>query len=124
MPILHRNHTSAARTSPAHAVAAEPMALDAASGPVRTAQAPRAVPATRTSVAWAGVWVSAIMLIAVIVFMLQNTRSVQVSFLGMDGALSPAVGFLIAMVAGVLVTLVLGTSRITHVRRLVRRRRR
>jgi uncharacterized integral membrane protein len=39
-------------------------------------------------------------------------------------ALSLAVGLLIAMVAGVLVTLVLGTAHITQVRRLARRRRR
>jgi uncharacterized integral membrane protein len=70
------------------------------------------------------VWISAIVLIAVIVFILQNTRSVQVSFLGMHGALPLAVGLLIAMVAGVVVTLVLGTARITRVRRLARRRRR
>src|SRR3954468_2958985 len=57
MPILHRNRTPAARAPHAHAVAAEAVALDAASGPVRLAQALRAVPATRTSVAWAGVWV-------------------------------------------------------------------
>jgi uncharacterized integral membrane protein len=94
-----------------------------------------------TSVAWVGVWAAAIVLIAVIafilqnprsvfilqnprsVFILQNPRSVQVSFLGMHGALPLAVGLLIAMVAGVVVTLVLGTARITQVRRLARRRR-
>jgi uncharacterized integral membrane protein len=82
------------------------------------------VSATRTSVAWVGVWVAAIVLIAVIVFILQNTRSVQVSFLGMNGALPLAVGLLIAMVAGILITLVVGTARITQIRRLARRRRR
>ncbi|MFL6055161.1 MAG: lipopolysaccharide assembly protein LapA domain-containing protein [Actinoallomurus sp.] len=79
--------------------------------------------ATRTSAVWASVWAVAIILIAVIVFILQNTRSVQVSFLGMHGALPLAVGLLIAMVAGVVVTLVLGTARITQLRRLARRRR-
>jgi uncharacterized integral membrane protein len=49
-------------------------------------------------------------------------RSVQVSFLGMHGTLPLAVGLLIAMLAGVVVTLVLGTARITQVRRLARRR--
>jgi uncharacterized integral membrane protein len=49
-----------------------------------------------------------------IVFMLHNTRSVQVS---MHGPL------LIAMVVGIVVTLVGGTVRITQVRRLARRRR-
>jgi uncharacterized integral membrane protein len=70
-----------------------------------------------------GVWVSAIVLIAFIVFILQNTRSVQVSFLGMHGALPLAIGLLIAMVAGIVVTLVVGTARITQVRRLARRHR-
>ncbi|WP_345367275.1 lipopolysaccharide assembly protein LapA domain-containing protein [Actinoallomurus liliacearum] len=79
--------------------------------------------ATRTSTVWASVWAVAIILIAVIVFILQNTRSVQVSFLGMHGALPLAVGLLIAMVAGAVVTLVLGTARITQLRRLARRRR-
>jgi uncharacterized integral membrane protein len=123
MPILHRNRTPAARTPPVHTVAAESVASDAAPGPARPAQVSRAVPATRTSVAWAGVWAAAIVLIAFIVFILQNTRSVRVSFLGMHGALPLAVGLLIAMVAGVVVTLVVGTARITQVRRLARRRR-
>ncbi|MCO6008437.1 lipopolysaccharide assembly protein LapA domain-containing protein [Actinoallomurus purpureus] len=79
--------------------------------------------ASRTSVVWAGAWAVAIVLIAVIVFILQKTRSVQVSFFGLHGALPLAVGLLIAMVAGVVVTLVLGTARITQVRRLARRRR-
>jgi uncharacterized integral membrane protein len=49
---------------------------------------------------------------------------VQVSFLGMHGALPLAIGLLIAMVAGIVVTLVVGTARITQVRRLARRNRR
>jgi uncharacterized integral membrane protein len=122
MPLLHQNHTNAATTPPANVVAAEHAVSDAAAGPARPA--PRAVPATRTSVAWVGVWVSAIVLIAFIVFILQNTRSVQVSFLGMHGALPLAIGLLIAMVAGIVITLVVGTARITQVRRLARRHRR
>ena len=118
MPLLHHNQTNAATTPPANGVAAEHAAAD----PARPA--PRAVSATRTSVAWVGVWVSAIVLIAFIVFILQNTRSVQVSFLGMHGALPLAIGLLIAMVAGIVITLVVGTARITQVRRLARRHRR
>jgi len=71
-----------------------------------------------------GVWVAAIVLIAFIVFILQNTRSVQVSYLGMHGSLPLAVGLLIAMVAGIVITLVVGTARITQVRRIARRQRR
>ena len=123
MPILHRTHAKPPITPPTHTAAAEPVASGAAPGEARPEPAPRAVSATRTSVVWAGVWAVAIILIAVIVFILQNTRSVQVSFLGMHGGLPLAVGLLIAMVAGVVVTLVLGTARITQLRRLARRRR-
>lgn len=83
----------------------------------------RGVPATRTSVAWAGVWTAAVVLVAFIVFILQNTRGVQVSFLWLHGTLPLAVGLLIAMVTGIVVTLVLGTARITQLHRLARRRR-
>jgi uncharacterized integral membrane protein len=121
MPLLHHDHSKAATTPPASETPQQTTS-DAASGPARPA--PRAVRATRTSVAWVGVWVSAIVLIAFIVFILQNTRSVQVSFLGMHGALPLAIGLLIAMVAGIVVTLVVGTARITQVRRLARRHRR
>jgi uncharacterized integral membrane protein len=122
MPLLNHKLTKTATIPHANAVATEHAASDAAAGQARPA--PRAVPGTRTSVAWMGVWVSAIVLIAFIVFILQNTRSVQVSFLGMHGALPLAVGLLIAMVAGIVVTLVVGTARITQVRRLARRHRR
>ena len=81
MPLLHRNHSMVAITPHANAAATEHTASDAAAGQAPPAQ--RAVPATRTSVAW-----------------------------------------VIAMVAGVVVTLVVGTARITRVRRIARRRRR
>jgi uncharacterized integral membrane protein len=75
-------------------------------------------------VVWAGVWAAAIMALAFIVFMLQNTAGVQISFFGLHGELPLAIALLIALVAGILLTLVLGTARITQVRRLARRRHR
>jgi uncharacterized integral membrane protein len=82
------------------------------------------VPVTRTSVAWAGVWAAALVSVAFIVFMLQNTTTTQVSFLGLHGTLPLAIAMLIAMLSGILLTLVLGTARITQLRRLAGRRRR
>ncbi|MFC6085830.1 lipopolysaccharide assembly protein LapA domain-containing protein [Sphaerisporangium aureirubrum] len=82
------------------------------------------LPVTRTSVAWAGVWTAAAVAIAFIVFMLQNTASAQVSFLGLHGTLPLAIALLIALVTGILLTLVLGTARITQLRRLARANRR
>ncbi|MCP2343137.1 LapA family protein [Actinomadura rupiterrae] len=84
---------------------------------------PRSVPVSRTSAAWAGLWAAAVVLIVFIVFLLSNTGRVQISFAGLHGDLPLAVALLIAMVTGIVVTLILGTARITQVRRLARRRR-
>jgi uncharacterized integral membrane protein len=73
--------------------------------------------------AWAGVWTAAVAAILFIVFLLQNTTGVKVSFLGLHGTLPLAVALLIALVAGILLTLVVGTARITQLRLLARHRR-
>jgi uncharacterized integral membrane protein len=82
------------------------------------------VPRTRTSTAWVGVCAAALVTIALIVFMLQNTGAVEISFLGMTTSTSLAMALLIAAVGGILLTLILGTARITQLRRLVRGHRR
>lgn len=123
MPLLHRvggelaNEVAASASRPAPATAP-----DAASDRARPAPAPRRTPVTRTSVAWTGVWAAAIVAIAFIVFLLQNTTSVKISFLGMHANLPLAAGLLIAMIAGVMLTLILGTARLTQLRHLARRR--
>ncbi|MDN3351999.1 lipopolysaccharide assembly protein LapA domain-containing protein [Actinomadura sp. DC4] len=118
MPLEHHPADHETRpATPAPAVDAPP------SEPVAPARESRAVPATRTSVAWIGVWTATILLVAFIVFIMQNTRGVEVSFLWLHGTLPLAVGLLMATVAGVVVTLVLGTARITQLHRLARRRR-
>jgi uncharacterized integral membrane protein len=76
------------------------------------------------SVAWASIWTGTIVFIALIVFMLQNTRAVEVSFLGLHGTLPLAMALLIATVGGILLTLVVGTARITQLRRRLARDRR
>lgn len=113
MSILHRTrgNSSDPNTAPAPLVDV-PYAADV-----------RPVPRTRMSMAWAGIWTAAIVFIALIVFMLQNTRSIDVSFLGMHGTLPLALALLIAMVGGTLLALVFGTARITQLRRLVRKPR-
>ncbi len=78
---------------------------------------------TRTSMAWAGVWAAAVVAIMFIVFLLQNTVGVKISYLGLHGTLPLAVALLIALVAGILLTLVVGTARIAQLRLLARRRR-
>ena len=76
---------------------------------------------TRTGAVWFGICAAALLLVVLIVFMLQNTRSVEVSFLGMHGHLPLALGLLIAAVGAAIVTMVVGVARITQLRRVSRR---
>jgi uncharacterized integral membrane protein len=78
------------------------------------------VPGTRTGAAWVGVCVAAVIAVALIAFMMQNTRSVEISFLWMTTRTSLSLALLIAAVGAILFTLVLGTARITQLRRIVR----
>jgi uncharacterized integral membrane protein len=55
--------------------------------------------------------------------MLQNTRSVEVTFLWMHGTLPLALALLIAGVGVAILTMVVGAARITQLRRLSRRQR-
>jgi uncharacterized integral membrane protein len=80
-------------------------------------------PRTRTGAAWFGICAAALLFVVLIVFMLQNTRSAQVSFLWMDGSLPLALALLIAAVGAALLTMVVGAARITQLRRLSRRQR-
>ena len=81
-------------------------------------------PRTRTSAAWVGICVAALLFVVLIIFMLQNTGSVEVTFLGLHGNLPLAMALLIAAVGAAILTMVVGAARITQLRRLSRRARR
>jgi putative membrane protein len=84
---------------------------------------PRRVRGTRTGRVWVGVCAAALITVALIIFMVQNTHTVQVTFLGMTGSTSLALMLLIAAVGGILLTLILGSARILQLRHTVRKRR-
>ena len=84
---------------------------------------PDRVPHTRTGAAWVALTVAALLAVLLIVFLVQNTRSTEISFLWMTTSTPLAVALLIAVVGSVLLTLILGTVRITQLRRLVRKQR-
>ena len=67
---------------------------------------------------------AALFLVVLIVFMLQNTRSIEVTFLWMHGNLPLAMALLVAAVGAAIVTMTVGAARITQLRRLSRRQRR
>jgi lipopolysaccharide assembly protein A len=79
-------------------------------------------PATRTSAAWIAVCTASLACVVLIVFMLQNTRQVEVTFLGMEGRLPLALALLIASVGTAILVTLIGTARITQLRHAARRR--
>jgi uncharacterized integral membrane protein len=84
----------------------------------RVTRAPR----TRASAAWVGVCIAALLLVALIIFMLQNTQQVLVSFLGMQGSVPLALALLIAGIGVGVVALVIGTIRISQLRHRIARK--
>ena len=74
-------------------------------------------PRSRAGAVWVGICAAAIVLVALIVFMLQNTQPVLVSFLGMAGTVPLALALLIAGVGVGIIALVVGSIRIAQLRR-------
>ena len=72
---------------------------------------------TRTSAAWFGVCVGVLVLVALVVFMLQNTGPVAVSFLGLSGTAPLALTLLVAGLGVGIVVLVFASLRIGQLRR-------
>jgi len=79
---------------------------------------------TRTSMVWTMVGVGAALLLAILVFILQNGARVRVRFLMADGTLPLGVGLTFAALLGALLVLTAGVARVLQLRRVARRHRR
>ncbi len=79
------------------------------------------VPRTRTGSAWVGLGAAALVAVALVVFMLQNTARVDISFLWMTGRLPLGLILFIAVLGSILLTVSLGTARILQLRRFAGR---
>ena len=90
------------------------------SGPEKS-QPSHSVPRTRTGSAWVGLGAAALVSAALIVFMLQNSARVEISFLWMTGRLPLGLILFIAVLSTIVLTVSLGTARILQLRRFVRR---
>jgi uncharacterized integral membrane protein len=102
-----------------------PSANGSAPPPPAAAQAPRAGRLhTRISGLRTGLIAGFAILIVVMIFIIQNTHAVNISFLGAHLHLSLAVALLLAAIAGALLMAAAGTARITQLRRIMRRDRR
>ncbi len=79
---------------------------------------------SRTSGFWAAIVGLGVILVLLVVFIAQNTRTTTVSFLVWDGQVPVAVALLIAAVAGLFLAGLAGMLRILQLRRRVHRARR
>lgn len=76
---------------------------------------------TRISATYKALMVGVVVLVLLLVFVLENTQRVKISYFGASGHLSLGVGFLFAAVAGAIPLGVIGTARILQLRRRVGR---
>ena len=105
---------------PASERSTAPVALpsDPSSGP--SAGAP-AVRHSRTGGLWVGLILSAVVLLLLLVFILQNSEPVLISFFALEGVLPTGVALLLAAIAGILLVAIPGSLRILQLRRAARR---
>ena len=82
-----------------------------------------AIPKTRTARAHNALIAGAIVLILLLVFILENTQSVKISYFGVGFRMPLGVALLLAAIGGALLVGIVGTARILQLRRSVRRRR-
>lgn len=100
----------------------EPSATSHQSSSAASQTEPAAPPTTKTGIAFGALIAGAIVLILLLVFILENTKSVQISFFGASGHLPLGVALLLAAIGGALLTGIVGAARIFQLRRHVKRR--
>ncbi|HLU59721.1 MAG TPA: lipopolysaccharide assembly protein LapA domain-containing protein [Pseudonocardia sp.] len=105
-------------------VAGEGPTVPTPSGPEARAGRPVEQPTrrSRTGVLWVGMVLSALVLLFLLIFILQNNTPVQINFLGASGTLPTGVALLLAAIAGLLLVAIPGGLRILQLRRAARRR--
>ena len=79
---------------------------------------------TRTSMVWTMVGIGVVLLVAILVFILQNSQRVRVRFLMVEGTLPLGVALLFAALLGALLVLAAGAARVLQLRVVARRHRR
>lgn len=101
-----------------------PVALPPSGPATGTAPATGSAPAVRHSRSgglWVGLILSALVLLFLLVFILQNGDPVQISFFALEGVLPTGVALLLAAIAGILLVAIPGSVRILQLRRVARR---
>ena len=78
---------------------------------------------TRLSGAWTAIVIGLLALVVILVFILQNQQSVEVTFLMFSGHLPLAVALLFALILGAIIVFAFGAARILQLRRVAGRAR-
>jgi uncharacterized integral membrane protein len=86
--------------------------------------APLKIKRTRISGLWVAVGFFAVVLLLLLIFILQNSKTIQVSYMGAHGHLPLGVALLLSAVCGVLLVVLAGAARISQLRTVARRHRR
>lgn len=112
--------------------ATETPATDIPAGDIPAGTTPRAtarrpgdhvVEPTRTSGVWVASIAFAVLLLLLLIFILQNNRSVPLRFLGFDGSMPLGAAMLLAAVLGALLVAMAGVARVLQLRRVAKRHR-
>lgn len=90
--------------------------------PIRVPQRKtEAIKHSRSGGLWTGLVLSAVVLLILLIFILQNLADVQINFLWMTGSLPVGVAMLLAAIAGLLLVAIPGGFRMVQLRRAARR---
>jgi uncharacterized integral membrane protein len=76
---------------------------------------------TRVSRAWIGIIAGALVLVLLLIFILQNTRDVKVSYFTLTGTMPLGVALLLAAISGLLLAGGVASMRIWQLRRRIRK---
>jgi putative membrane protein len=79
---------------------------------------------TRLSGAWTAIVIGLVALVVILVFILQNQQTVEVTFLFFKGHLPLAVALLFALILGAVIVVAFGAARILQLRMVAGRARR
>ena len=107
--------------APEPTVVAEP---EAATAPAAAPAGENPLRMTRAGTIWVATGAALILLILLIIFMMQNQDGATLHFFGWSGQAPLGIAMLIAAVAGGIIVAIAGATRVTQLRRRVRRSRR
>ena len=79
---------------------------------------------TRIRGLWLAIIIFALVLLFLLIFILQNSRGVDISYLGAHGHMPLGVALLLAAVCGVLLAILAGAARMAQLHSVARRHRR